>query len=50
VNMKIVRKKGKFLRYFSTKTDSNHIAGCPNEISHSENKSPTIKIRGNVVN
>lgn len=44
------RQKGKFSRYFSTKPGSNHKLGCPNEISHRGNKSPTIKIRGNDVN
>lgn len=44
------RQKGRFLRYFSTKPDSNHRAGCPNEISRSGGKSPTIRIRGNDVN
>lgn|GEM_PF-1036832 len=44
------RQKRGFLRYFSTKPGSNHNVGCPNEISHSGNKSPTIKIMGNDVN
>lgn len=44
------RQKGKFKRYFSTKQESKHKAGCLNEISHKGSKAPVIRIKGADVN
>ena len=43
------RQKGRFIRYFSTKKGSKHIAGCKNEINHEGFKN-RITISGESVN
>ena len=43
------RQKGRFIRYFSTKKGSKHIAGCKNEINHEGFKN-RITISGETVN
>lgn len=46
----VERQKGNFIRYFSTRQGSSHKLGCPNEIHHSGNKVPIIRVKGNDAN